>query len=237
MAFKVLTHDYRPPVRAGDPVWDGETLPFDLPKVKLDTGADECAAGWNYTEDLSAAMRIAGLWPNGRPACCLVVEPSADAITRGRKSRCSQLTILRRCTDEEILGGIRGLPIDFADHKERMVESQHSWYRALGRPEHDDEIVEQGLTMALRARGLEWELRRFDGAWDAWNAWGEWGAWGARGAWNARDALTVEFVALQGWIEFDPLKFTTGIRDAYAAGLAVAFPVARDTLGWAMVEA
>lgn len=28
-AYKVLTHDYRPPVQGGEPVWDGETLPWD----------------------------------------------------------------------------------------------------------------------------------------------------------------------------------------------------------------
>jgi hypothetical protein len=46
--------------------------------------------------------------------------------------------------------------------------------------------------------------------------------------------LTVECAALNGWTADDPLLFTTGLRDAYRAGLAVAVPTGPDTLGWAM---
>ena len=86
-AFKIITHDYRPPLQGGDPIWDGSTLPFTLPKVKLDTSREECAGGWNYTTSLAAAMRIAGLWRDGYPAVCFVVKPSADAIERGDKKQ------------------------------------------------------------------------------------------------------------------------------------------------------
>ncbi len=47
----------------------------------------------------------------------------------------------------------------------------------------------------------------------------------------------VEFAALQGWLDVDPLKLTTGLRDAYAAGLAIALPTAQGVLGWAMEPA
>lgn len=58
----------------------------------------------------------------------------------------------------------------------------------------------------------------------------------ARDAWTARDALIVEYTALRGWVDRDPLLLTTGIRDAYRCGLGVAVPVAEGTLGWAMDE-
>ncbi len=42
--YKAFTHDLRPPVRGGEPVWTGE-LPHELPVVKLDASAEECGAG------------------------------------------------------------------------------------------------------------------------------------------------------------------------------------------------
>ena len=44
--FKLITHDYRPPIQGGDPVWDGHTLPFQLPRVTLDTSDADCGSGW-----------------------------------------------------------------------------------------------------------------------------------------------------------------------------------------------
>jgi hypothetical protein len=44
----------------------------------------------------------------------------------------------------------------------------------------------------------------------------------------------VEYAALNGWIDHDPLLLTTGLRDAYAAGLGIALPTGPGTLGWAM---
>lgn len=29
-SYKILTHDYRPPLQGGEPVWDGETLPWAM---------------------------------------------------------------------------------------------------------------------------------------------------------------------------------------------------------------
>lgn len=44
----------------------------------------------------------------------------------------------------------------------------------------------------------------------------------------------VEFAALMGWVDIDPLRLTTGIRDAYAAELGIAIPTGPTELGWAM---
>ncbi len=259
--YKILTHNYRPPVQGGQPIWDGVTLPFALPPVKLDTGLEDCAAGWNYTGSLADALRIAHLWPDGRPSLALYVEPSSDAVTRGDKSRCSQLTIVGRVPFEEVRAAIRVLSEPFGVHADRMAESQVAWYEALGRPRRNVREVERGLRAALEARGLDWKLERFDSAgdardardaraaWDArdawaawaawaaraaWDAWAAWAAWDAWDAWAARDALTIEYAALQEWTEDDPMLLTTGLRDAYEAGLAIAVPTGPDTLGWAM---
>ena len=53
--WKLLTHDFRPPVQQGEPVWDGLTLPFQLPTVRLDASDVECSFGWNFVEDLATA--------------------------------------------------------------------------------------------------------------------------------------------------------------------------------------
>jgi hypothetical protein len=58
----------------------------------------------------------------------------------------------------------------------------------------------------------------------------------AQAAWDAWAALTVQFAALAGWTDHNPMLLTTGLRDAFDHGLAVAVPVGPDTLGWAMVE-
>ena len=242
--YKILTYDYRPPLQGGDPLWDGTTLPYVLPKVRLDTSAEDCAAGYNFTADLPTALRIAGLWPNGRPSCCLHVEASKDTIARGDKHRCSELTIVSRVERAEVFAAIRELSEPFGIHADRMADSQVAWFDALGRPRRNVRAVEAGLRKALKVRGLVWKLQRFDDAWAAWDARAARAAWdarAARAAWDAgaaraaRDALTVEYAALQEWTKNDPLLLTAGLRDAYAAGLGAAVPVGPDTLGWAMV--
>ena len=251
--WKLLTHDYRPPIQGGEPIWDGTTLPFKLPRVKVNKGRAECAPGWNSVRDLAAGMRIAGLWPSGRPSAILVVEPTGTVVERGDKTRSSGLTILRRATDAEILDGLRTLSAPFGDHAERMAQSQFAWYTALGRPAHDPAAVEHNLCTALTTRGLaDWTLHAFSAARAAWGARAAWAArdardvraaWDARAAgaagaawaaWTACAALTVEYAALAGWTDHDPLLLTTGLRDAYAHGLAVALPTGPEELGWAM---
>lgn len=163
--FKILTRDYRPPIQGGDPVWDGETIPFELPKAKLDTSNDDCGAGWNYTEQLAEAITIAGMWPDGSPACCVHVKASDDRIRRRNKLRCSQLTIVARGEPDEIRAAIAALSSKWfaGEHAEWMSASQWDWYQALGRPDIDEIAVAIDLQAALEARALDgWTLRRYD---------------------------------------------------------------------------
>ena len=77
-------------------------------------------------------------------------------------------------------------------------------------------------------------------AWAAWDARAAWDAWAARAAWDARAAgaagaaLSIYYSRLMAWMDGEPDQYTTGLRDAYANGLAIAIPVAKNTLGWAM---
>jgi hypothetical protein len=226
--WKVLTHDWRPPVQGGDPVCDGR-LPVTLPTVRLDTGRSECApgtTGWYFSSDLATAVGIAGLWPNGRPARGLLVTPSSDAIVRGSKRRAASLTLEREATESEWEMAIRELSgrFSFGEHQERMVSEQLAWRRALARPLRDPAAVEACLRIALQARGLDWTLKQYPDAWDArssravgtawdarpraawaaWDArssraaWAAWAAWAARSSWDAGAALTVCFTSLAG---------------------------------------
>jgi hypothetical protein len=71
-------------------------------------------------------------------------------------------------------------------------------------------------------------------AWDARDARVAWAAWDA---WDAWAALSVQFAARMKWIDVYACdRLTVGIRDAFAHGLAVALPVARGILGYAMEE-
>ena len=243
MPYKILTHTWRPPVQGGDPLCDG-VLPVTLPTVTLDTSRDKCGAGYNYCDSLVTAATIAGFWPDGWPACCLVVEPSADKIRRGNKRRCSQLTIQRLCTDDEIRSAMRELVASWAGaHADELVAEQWAWYVALGRPLRDEAIVEQGLRAALDKRGLgDWTLYRYGAARaarDAWAAWDARDARDARDAWAARDAwdaLTVEYSALKKWTKDSPELVTRGILSSYENGLGITIPTEKNELGWAMEE-
>jgi hypothetical protein len=212
--YKILTHDWRPPIQGGAPVCAG-MLPFTLPTVTLDTSDNECGqqGGYHYCASLRDAAALAGFWPNGRPSQCLVVTASDDAIERGTKRRASALTLERLCAEDEIRAAMRELVASWAGaHTDELVAEQWAWYVALGRPVHDAARVEEGLRAALDARGLKWQLKQYDStraaraardAWDAWDArdaraawdaraardaWDAWDAWDTRDAWAARDA-------------------------------------------------
>jgi hypothetical protein len=267
--YKVLTYDYRPPIQGGDPVWDGKRK--TLNKVELDTGEKECAAGWNFCRRAHDALRIAGLWPDGYPSVLLRVRGGRDTIERGDKLRCSRLTILGVCSEDEVRKSVYVMSQLFGVHTDVMTDSQMKWRHALARPYCDESAVEAGLRAALDARGpSEWKLHQFAtarevrdrardvratratrAAWAAWaaraaldardaqavrDAWDAWDAWEAREAREARDALTVQFAAIAGWTDHNPMLLTEGLREAYEQGLAVAVPVGKYTLGWAMVE-
>ena len=137
MYYKIVTHDLRPPLQSGDPIWDGKTLPFILPTVRLDTSDAECGSGWNYVSDLATGFRIAGLWPTGRPSRVLIVEPDNTHLQRNDKCRAASLTILREAAITEIEEGIVILSMPFGKYAEEMVKEQIAWRRALARPRRD----------------------------------------------------------------------------------------------------
>ena len=267
--YKVLTHDLRPPIRGGPPLFDG-TLPATLPTVPLDTSAAECGGGYHYCATLAGALLVVGLWPNGRPSRAFPIVAAPDALERGEKRRASSLTLAREATTLEIAAAITTMSAPFAPYVERMVAEQLAWREALARARRDPAAVEAGLRVALGARGLEWRLQRFESAWAAWAARDAEAAWAARdaeaagaardaeaagaarAAWAARaagaawaagaagaagaakDALTLTYAVLRGWVAHPPDLLTIGLRDAYAAGLAIAVPTAPQKLGWAM---
>ena len=252
-AYKVFTRDLRSPLRGGEPVWGGKT-PFKLPSVKVDRG-NECASGWNACEKMSNALRIAGLWPNGKTSRVFLVDSGRRrVVSRGDKCRAASWTIERELSEDEIRKGVLDLSRGFGKFADEICDEQMLWREALARPLSEKEAVVAGLNKALSFRSLDWKLRVFDtpeaardargawaawaawAAWDAWDAWDALAAWGARAARDARGAITVFYAAKNGWIDGDPHKLTIGIRDAYKNGLGIAVPIGNGELGWAMEE-
>ena len=150
MFYKIFTHDFCSPLQGGKPIWDG-SLPF-----KLDTSETECSYGWNFTDDLAKGFEIAGMWPNGRPSCVTIIEPSEDLIQRGNKWRSSSGKIVRFATEVEIAQGIESFSRVFTGFEKEMTGEQIAWRYALGRPENNEAAVL--LTLGIRdayANGLE----------------------------------------------------------------------------------
>jgi len=229
--FKIFTHDWRSPLQGGAPL-KIKTFPHELRKVRLDTSDSECSSGWNYCGDLATAFRIAGLWPTGRPSHAMVFEASEDAIARGDKRRASGGVILSEATDAQVEDAIRTLSIPFGEHAEYMAQEQILWRKALGRPYHNQERVEEGLLVALKARGLEdWKLKNFAGADEAWAAWEAreareaWAAWEAREAREARAAWEA-WEAREAWEAWEAWE----AREAWEAWAAWAAWEAREAL-------
>ena len=219
--FKIFTHDLRPPIQGGAPVWNGK-LPFEFPTVELDESTDECGAGWNFVKDIKTGLKIAGMWPTGRPSRVFSVEATGKVVERSDKIRTDKLTVLAEVLDEEINAAIYDFSKVFAPHDKRMAESQIKWRRVLSRPNRNEKKIEAGLEEALEVRGLKWKLKKFDSARDA------------RAARDAWDALTVEFSALNKWTKDSPDLLTRGLLTAYENGLAIAIQTEKNELGWAM---
>lgn len=230
--WKIFNSDLTSPVQNAPAVWDG-SLPFTLPKVALDTSGADCGSGWNYCPRMADAIKISGLWRTGRPSYIVQVEPVGTVVHRKEKSRSDQLQLLRYCTSAELEAGVREFSKALSPHEEFMVFEQREWHRALGRPLRDATVVKAAVTAALKARGLNWKLRRFDSVQAAWDAWD---AGAARAAWDAGAALTLGFASCQGWVNHDPLLLTVGLRDAYLHGLETAIPIGPNELGWTMAE-
>ena len=120
--YKILTADFCPPIQGGDPIWDGKTEPFRLPKVALDLSSAECSFGWNFTETPQQAFKIlieARRCLNG----LVVVEVVGleDTIKRGDKLRTSQLTIVRQLTVNEVSTVVATLATDAALSVRRAI--------------------------------------------------------------------------------------------------------------------
>ena len=212
LGWKVFTHDLRPPVRGGNPVWNG-SLPHTLPKVPLDRSANVCGngGGWHFSLAPQDALRIAGLWPSGRPSRLFVVEAEGEVVVRGDKCRAASLTIAREADESEVEVGVRVFSAVFHLHVEWMVEQQLAWREALARPLRDEDAIEAGLREALKSRRLDWRLWRFDSAMEAWAAWEAWAAraareareaWEAWEAWEAREAWAA-WEAWEAWAAWE----------------------------------
>jgi len=179
----------------GQPILrESARLPITLPAVDLDTTADPYGAGYHYSPSLAGAARTSGFWPNGRPARCVSVVASEDAVecklssdcgkstlyeyphdlfarydVKMRIRRASALTIAAVCTDNEIRKAMREI-VYWSLTADELVEEQWAWYVALGRPSFEETKVVEGLHAALAHRQLDWTLRRFERAEDAWAA-------------------------------------------------------------------
>ena len=238
--WKLLTHDFRSPIRVGEPIFDGKTFPFRLNGVILDKGNQECAPGWNFVDSIESGFKIVGMWPTGRPSAVLSVHPSRDKIQRGNKWRSSKLTIDRFAATDEINAAIERFSQVFKGCEKEMSREQILWREALGRPLRDINKVAESLEIALKKRGLDWKLKEYPAARAARAAraaWAAWDAWAARDTWAARaarDALTVNFASFNKWITHPVDLLTAGIRDAYLNGLEIALPTDKDTLGFSI---
>ena len=160
---------------------DPARLPVTLPSIELDTTEAPHGAGYHYSASLAEAARASGFWPNGRPARCVSVVASSDTIERQlvtdygfddhvtRIRRASALTITALCADDEVRAAMHET-VSWARTAVQIVEEQWAWYLALGRPRPVEETVVEGLQVALAHRQLDWTLKRFGSAKEAWAA-------------------------------------------------------------------
>lgn len=242
--YKALTWGGCPPFQGGETLL-GAALPVRLAQVRLDLSAEECGSGWNYCAKATEALRISGLWPDGRPARLFEVQASDDAIERGENRRASALTLWRELAAAEIEALIVRMAKEaFGDFAAEMAKEQIDWRRALGANGHDEQAVEEGLRTALAARHLPWGLRQFPTAIDAWVAATRWDrtlVWAPRGsartakpALDASQALEAYHDALLERHGQAKDQFTVGLREAYWNGLAVVVQTGPREWGWAM---
>lgn len=220
-AYKIFTHDLRSPIQGGEPVWDG-ALPYTLPSVEVDTSNVECGAGWNGCRTPEDALQLGGLWPDGQPSRLFCMETDKPVFERGNKLRSSTWDVVNEITD--VRPHVRNLTercFPGSPHIDAITDEQMEWRLALSRPNKDEDAVIMGLQAAVSARGVDWILEKYSSAWDAWAAWA---------------ALSVYCAGIHGWTtQRDPMRLTTGIRDAYHNGLWIAVPTGNKILGWAMV--
>lgn len=163
--WKLLTSDGRPPIQGGDAI-DLSILPITLPVVACDDSDVECSFGYNFVREIETGFKIAGLWRTGRPNVILAVE-AEEVYERGEKLRTPSLRLVRRATDAEIQDALRKFSVCFGPHADVMAAEQGAWWQALQRPHRNKEGVVRGLQEALESRGLNWQLREFEGPGEA----------------------------------------------------------------------
>ncbi|MCK4303941.1 MAG: hypothetical protein KAY24_06860, partial [Candidatus Eisenbacteria sp.] len=184
-AYKLFTHDLRSPLQGGDSVWDG-SLPYQLPRVKVDRSGANCGAGWNACLELHDALSIGGLWPRGRPSRVFLADSGRTrVVVRADKCRTATWLLESEVGEEEVRVGVVALSQCFGDLADEMCGQQMLWRAALARPSNSPAVVEDCLHRALTARHLNWTLKRFDSAWAARDARAAWDARAARVAWDA----------------------------------------------------
>jgi hypothetical protein len=163
LRWKVLTYDFRPPHQIDcSPICDGETWPVGLPYVDVELPGEEYGwHGWGFCSSIEEALLNGGLWPSGRPSIVVAVKPVGRIADHFGVLQAESLRLIRPASSAEIEEGIRRLSVPFAPHAEVMAQEQIAWREALARPGDDVVLIEKGLRMALKARGLDWELRKF----------------------------------------------------------------------------
>ena len=187
--YKVLTQDFRSPIRPASPIWDGKTLPWHLDLVELDTSKETCAPGWHFCRNLSDVLIIGGLWPDGWPSTVFTVTPHGEIIEHNGKCRAASLTLDRQLSEDEIADGIREMSDPFRPFIDEMVCEQVAWRRALARPQNNKEAIIRGLQLAIETRSIDWKLKQFTSMPDLLLAsqllFNRRNAWDARIAWEA----------------------------------------------------
>ena len=136
MGFRMYTQDWRSPTMGGAPILtEPARLPITLPSVELDTTEAPHGAGYHYSASLAEAARASGFWPDGRPARCVSVFASSDALERQlvvgedqreratRIRRASALTVTALCADDEIRAAMREI-VSWAKTGVQLVEEQ-----------------------------------------------------------------------------------------------------------------
>lgn len=193
-AYRVFSHDLASPTVGGAPIIVGQ-LPYRLPVIH--------EVGWHAGRTMAEAIQIGGLWRNGRPTRLFRVETDVEVIECGKKLCAKTWDVVEELSIEP---AIRELSSAFGDLADEMVREQLAWHTVPGRPCHDEHVVKEGLLAALAARGLDWELRRYETvnairiSRDRWeDNWTVRDAYYAFEIWRSWDSLNL--VAREAWID------------------------------------
>ena len=187
------------------------------------------AASWTVAREIEITDEILArlhepLASDGLPLADLVAEVRAwrEALARPERDPAHVETGLRKALDTRTLKwSLRQYP-----NAQAAWDAWDAWAARDARNARD----------AWDAWAA-WAARNALGAWDAWDVWAAratWGAWDAWDAWAARDALLLYVASRRNRIAHRPDLLTSGLCDAYRAGLELAVPVSDGVLGWVM---